>query len=199
MSFWYWLGFCHTSMVFFPFKPQKYSCYGYSIYIIINFQPILSRGLYPIYRHDRPLTFFTCHNSVNLHQIPTKIGMEIHFNEPFVFQKYVFAFYGQKCKWRIRKKHYNITLLAHISGLAGTIYFKFGMYVDSSSWGESLQQIWLNWDKRSWSYISRCGNHIFVILSIYSWCGTPALWAARHTTVCLDYICGKSLAWIHAI
>ena len=49
----------------------------------------------------------------------------------------------------------------------------------------TLQQIWFDSDKKSQSYI---GVKIMfnIFLSIYSWCGVMASWAARHTIVCVD-------------
>ena len=60
---------------------KRHSCYVYSIsfYIHSKFHPIHSSGL-PC-RCDRPWTSFHAkinHNSVNLNQISTKIGMKMH-------------------------------------------------------------------------------------------------------------------------
>ena len=57
--------------------------------------------------------------------------------------------------------------------------------VDSPSWRETLQQIWFQSDEVSPRY--KCVKMtFFFFLSIYSRCGAPASWAARHTIVCLD-------------
>ena len=59
--------------------------------------------------------------------------------------------------------------------------------VDSPSWRATLQQIWFQSDKLSPRYKSVKMTFSF-FLSIYSRCGAPASWAARHTIVCLDII-----------
>ena len=57
--------------------------------------------------------------------------------------------------------------------------------VDSPSWRATLQQIWFQSDEVSPRY--KCVKMTFsFFLSIYSRCGAPASWAARHTIVCLD-------------
>ena len=58
-------------------------------------------------------------------------------------------------------------------------------YVDSPNWAARLQQIWFQSDKESQSYIGVKIAFSFFLL-IYSRCGAPASWAARHTIVCLD-------------
>ena len=58
-------------------------------------------------------------------------------------------------------------------------------YVDSPNWAARLQQIWFQSDKGSQSYIGVKIAFSFFLL-IYSRCGAPASWAARHTIVCLD-------------
>ena len=60
-------------------------------------------------------------------------------------------------------------------------------YVDYPNWAARLQQIWFQSDKGSQSYIGVKIAFSFFLL-IYSWCGAPASWAARHTIVCLDTI-----------
>ena len=57
--------------------------------------------------------------------------------------------------------------------------------VDSPSWRATLQQIWFQSDKLSPRYKSVKVMFSF-FLSIYSRCGAPASWAARHTIVYLD-------------
>ena len=59
--------------------------------------------------------------------------------------------------------------------------------VDFPSWRATLQQIWFQSDKLSPRYKSVKMTFSF-FLSIYSRCGAPASWAARHTTVCLDIV-----------
>ena len=58
-------------------------------------------------------------------------------------------------------------------------------YVDLPRSGASVEQIWLNWDKWSQSYIG-VKITFLILLSIYSQCDTITSWAARHTTVCLE-------------
>ena len=57
--------------------------------------------------------------------------------------------------------------------------------VESPSWRATLQQIWFQSDEVSPRY--KCVKMTFsFFLSIYSRCGVPTSWAARHTIVCLD-------------
>ena len=71
------------------------------------------------------------HNSVNVHRIPTKLGTEIRFNEPFKCTKFQpdwstnsrFMADFAKCAKR-RKKNPNFGR----SYLAGAIFFKFGLW-----------------------------------------------------------------------
>ena len=58
-------------------------------------------------------------------------------------------------------------------------------YVDYPNWAAHLQQIWFQSDKGSQSYIGVKIAFSFSLL-IYSRCGAPVSWAARHTIVCLD-------------
>ena len=67
--------------------------------------------------------------------------------------------------------------------------------VDSPSWRETLQQIWFQSDKLSPRYKSAKMTFSF-FLSIYSRCGAPASWAARHTIVCLDSVLCTYLCFI---
>ena len=60
-------------------------------------------------------------------------------------------------------------------------------YVDYPNWAARLQQIWFQSDKGSQSYIGVKIAFSFFLL-IYSRCGAPASWAARHTIVCLDIV-----------
>ena len=59
-------------------------------------------------------------------------------------------------------------------------------YVNSPNWAARLYQIWFQSDKGSQSYIGVKIAFSFFLL-IYSRCGAPASWAARHTIVCLDF------------
>ena len=85
-------------------------------------------------------------------------------------------------KKKRRKK--NETLAAHISEMALSDFLQI-WNVDSPSWRATLQQIWFQSDKLSPRYKSVKMTFSF-FLSIYSRCGAPASWAARHTIVCLD-------------
>jgi len=51
------------------------------------------------------------------------------------------------------------------------------LYVHAPTWWASLQQIWFNLGKRSWSYIGVKISFSF-FLSIYSQYGAPTSWAA---------------------
>ena len=63
-------------------------------------------------------------------------------------------------------------------------------YVVYPNWAARLQQIWFQSDKGSQSYIGVKIAFSFFLL-IYSRCGAPASWAARHTIVCLDPLTSK--------
>ena len=76
--------------------------------------------------------------SINVHRIPTKLGTEIHFNEPFKCAKfqhdwnmwlYVMANFA-KCVKRSRRKNEKKpkTLATCISEMAKAIFFKFVMW-----------------------------------------------------------------------
>ena len=67
-------------------------------------------------------------------------------------------------------------------------------YVDYPNWAARLQQIWFQSDKGSQSYIGVKIAFSFFLL-IYSRCGAPASWAARHTIVCLDCLVEFCLLW----
>ena len=72
-------------------------------------------------------------------------------------------------------------------------------YVDYPNWVARLQQIWFQSDKGSQSYIGVKITFSFFLL-IYSRCGAPASWAARHTIVCLDiYIVGVHFCGLKGI
>ena len=74
------------------------------------------------------------------------------------------------------------TLAAHISEMAGAISSNFECalpYLVGTS-VETLVSIGSGITERQ-----RCENCVFFLL-IYSRCGTPASWAARHITMCLD-------------
>ena len=60
--------------------------------------------------------------------------------------------------------------------------------VGSPSWRATLQQIWFQSDRLSPRYKGVKMTFSF-FLSVYSRCGAPASWAARHTIVCLDVMC----------
>ena len=72
-------------------------------------------------------------------------------------------------------------------------------YVDSPNWAARLYKIWFQSDKGLQSYIGVKNAFSFFLL-IYSRCGAPASWAARHTIVCLDvvlehYFCCEKLSF----
>ena len=80
-------------------------------------------------------------NSVNVHQIPTKIGTDIHYNEPFKCAKFQpdwsmhscfmvdFAKYAKRSRRNKGEKNQKNPqpLAACISEMAGVIFFKFEM------------------------------------------------------------------------
>ena len=101
--------------------------------------------------------------------------------------EHAFAFYSNFCKCakrRRRKKKRNFGRSYLGNGLSDFLQM---WNVDSPSWRATLQQIWFQSDKPSPRYKSVKMTFSF-FLSIYSRCGAPASWAARHTIVCLDPI-----------
>ena len=85
------------------------------------------------------------HNSMNVHQIPTTLGTEIHLNEPFKCAKFqpdwstysCFMADFAKCAKRSRRKKMTEkiqTLATCISEMAGAVFFKFGMWTPLPSW-----------------------------------------------------------------
>ena len=71
------------------FQTTKMHSYdGYSIYIAI-FSSFL-QGVYPVGMTEVRLyfTLTICHNSVNVHRIPTKLSTKICCNEPFKCAKF---------------------------------------------------------------------------------------------------------------
>ena len=68
-------------------------------------------------------------------------------------------------------------------------------HVDSPSWQATLLKFWFQSDKVSSRYKSVKMTFSFFLL-IYSRCGAPASWAARHTTMCLN-ICLVGQAVLH--
>ena len=106
--------------------------------------------------------------------------------------EHAFAFYSNfcKCAKRRRRKKNNEEKKRNF----GSSYLRNGLgdflhiwNVDSPSWRATLQQIWFQSDKPSPRYKSVKMTFSF-FPSIYSRCGAPASWAARHTIVCLDLI-----------
>ena len=104
--------------------------------------------------------------------------------------EHAFAFYSNfcKCAKRRRRRKKNEEKKRNF----GRSYLGNGLSdflqiwnVDSPSWRATLQQIWFQSDKLSPRYKSVKMTFSF-FLSIYSRCGAPASWAARHTIVCLD-------------
>ena len=103
--------------------------------------------------------------------------------------EYAFAFYSNFCKCakrrRRKKRKKNTKLFGHSYLGNGLSDFLQIWNVDSPSWRATLQQIWFQSDEVSPRY--KCVKMTFsFFLSIYSRCGAPASWAARHTIVCLD-------------
>ena len=83
-----------------------------------------------------------------------------------------------------KKRHFDRSYL--VNGFGDCLQI---LYVDSPTVWALLQQTWLQSDKGSKSYKGMKITFTFFLL-IYSWCGAPASWAARHTTVCLDFNSG---------
>ena len=86
----------------------------------------------------------------------------------------------EKKKRREKKRNFGHSYLGN--GLSDFLQI---WNVDSPSWRETLQHIWFQLDEVSPRY--KCVKMTFsFFLSIYSRCGAPASWAARHTILCLD-------------
>ena len=108
--------------------------------------------------------------------------------------EHAFVFYGEFCevcemKMMKKKKKTKKLKRKFVRSYLGNGWSDFLQiwYVDYPNWAERLQQIWFQSDKGSQSYIGVKIAFSFFLL-IYSRCGAPASWAARHTIVCLDLI-----------
>ena len=110
--------------------------------------------------------------------------------------EHAFVFYGEFCevcemkkmkKKKKKKKKTKKLKRNFVRSYLGNGWSDFLQiwYVDYPSWAARLQQIWFQSDKGSQSYIGVKIAFSFFLL-IYSRCGAPASWAARHTIVCLD-------------
>ena len=106
--------------------------------------------------------------------------------------EHAFVFYGEffeVCKMKKMKKKKKTKKLKRnfVRSYLGNGKSDFLQiwYVDYPNWAARLQQIWFQSDKGSQSYIGVKIAFSFFLL-IYSRCGAPASWAARHTIVCLD-------------
>ena len=98
--------------------------------------------------------------------------------------EHTFVFYRNFCKCakrRRKKRNFGRSYLGN--GLSDFLQI---WNVDSPSWRATLQQIWFQSDRLSPRYKSVKMTFSFFLYKIYSRCGAPASWAARHTTVCLD-------------
>ena len=103
--------------------------------------------------------------------------------------EHAFVFYGEfceVCEMKMKKKTKKLKRNCARSYLGnGWSDFLQIWYVDYPNWAARLQQIWFQSGKGSQSYIGVKIAFSFFLL-IYSRCGAPASWAARHTIVCLD-------------
>ena len=102
-----------------------------------------------------------------------------------------FVFYGEFCEVcemkKMKKKKMKKLKRNFVCSNLGNSWSDFLQiwYVDSPNRAARLQQIWFQSDKGSQSYIGvKIAFPVFLL--IYSRCGAPTSWAARHTTVCLD-------------
>ena len=104
--------------------------------------------------------------------------------------EHAFVFYGEFCevcemkmkKKKTKKLKRNFVRSYLRNGWSDCLQIG---YVDSPNWATRLQKIWFQSDKGSQSYIGVKIAFSFFLL-IYSRCGAPTSWAARHTIVCLD-------------
>ena len=105
---------------------------------------------------------------------------------------FAFYMYGSFCKFvkRQRRKRRNKktrrNFKSHISRMFSAIPRNFGMR-GTDNVGVSTVKLVL-FHKGS-TKLPMCENHVFFVPVdiLYSRCGVLASWAARHTTVCLDY------------
>ena len=81
-----------------------------------------------------------------------------------------------------KKKETKPILKSHTLGMLKVILLKFSLW--NTDIGGYVHNKKLScFVKAVWSY--KCVKSVFsFFLSIYSWCGVPAFWAARQTTVC---------------
>ena len=104
-----------------------------------------------------------------------------------------FEFYSSFCKCATRKrkirkknpKKLSQFLKSHISGTHEAISLKFGMW--SAAVGGHVYS--KNRLVKGSTELRRCENCVFFLQACQytHGCYAPASWAARHTTVCLDY------------
>jgi len=59
------------------------------------------------------------------------------------------------------------------------------IYTDGGGHFHSKKIVWFHKTITGYEYIKIA---LLFFLSIYSWCGVPASWATRYTTMCLDSI-----------
>ena len=100
--------------------------------------------------------------------------------------EYAFVFYGRLCEVcemkKMKKKNTKKLKRNFVRSYLENGWSDFLQiwYVDSPNW-----EIWFQSDKGLQSYIG-VKIAFYFFLFIYSRCGAPTSWAARHTTVCLD-------------
>ena len=102
--------------------------------------------------------------------------------------EHAFVFYGEFCEvCEMKKKKTKKLKRNFVRSYLGNGWSDFLQiwYVDYPNWAASLQQMWFQSDKGSQNYTGVKIAFSFFLL-IYSRCGAPASWAARHTIVCLD-------------
>ena len=106
--------------------------------------------------------------------------------------EHAFVFYGEFCEVcemkKMKKKKKTKKLKRNfVRSYLGNGWSDFLQIwcVYSPNWAARLQHIWFQSDNGSQSYIGVKIAFSFFLL-IYSRCGAPASWAARHTIVCLD-------------
>ena len=127
------------------------------------------------------------HNSVNVSRIPTKLGSEIHCNEPFKYTKYqpIGACIGVLC-WILRnvrneektkklKLHKNSQAVKNGAALK-SLGEKSCEIKGGSQEMAAMMLMLINFKNGCFSFL----------LSIYSRCDVLASWATRYTTVFLD-------------
>ena len=178
------------------FQPAgKYFYDDYSTYMpsLIQFLPAVSPvGVTDLWPFMRKID----HNSINLKLIPTEIGMKMHFNYCFMCTKFwldrgmglqVMAENAKCAKWEKNKKKTKKLVWNFARSYLGIGWRDLLQiwYVDPPSSGASLRSIWLNFGKKTQSYIGVKITFFCLPINILTvWC--DGFFGHTTATMCLD-------------